>query len=117
MKAFLKDSKRASLSAAFLFMASASCGPTGASLNDGPGHHEEELEPKQVGHTKPSAVELLTEGRTRVVWVQDLADGTDIGAASDTSILMGYDSHDGRGETTGPRQTGQLRQTAHHPYR
>lgn len=38
----------------------------------------------------------LTGGRTRVVWVQ--GDGSDPRAAGDQLVLMGFDSHDGRGE-------------------
>jgi hypothetical protein len=41
-------------------------------------------------------VRALTGARTRAVWVQ--SDGTDPRAAGDQLVLMGLDTHDGRGE-------------------
>ena len=47
--------------------------------------------------TGPGAeVRALTGARTRAVWVQ--SDGTDPRASGDQLILMGLDTHDGRGE-------------------
>ena len=42
-------------------------------------------------------LERLTGARTRVVWIQDVADGTDIGGNRGRLRLMGYDSRDGLG--------------------
>ncbi len=93
-------------------MACTSCGSAGVSQDDPNRSHNEEHEA-----AKPIEVGLLTGSHTRVVWVQDLADGTDIGAAGDQLLLMGYDSHDGRGERPLLADTGQLRQAPHHPTR
>jgi hypothetical protein len=41
-------------------------------------------------------VQALTGAHTRVVWVQ--GDGTDPRAAGDQLVLMGFDTHDGKGE-------------------
>jgi hypothetical protein len=46
----------------------------------------------------PSAVTRLTGAHTRVVWVQDLGDGTDFNGIGGRLVLMGLDSEDGRGE-------------------
>ncbi len=48
--------------------------------------------------TEPEALRKLTGARTRVVWTQDVADGTDILSAGDQLLLMGHDTDDGRGE-------------------
>ncbi|GAG26747.1 unnamed protein product, partial [marine sediment metagenome] len=65
---------------------SAACGTSGGSQES------------QSVEAKPSEVQILTGARTRVVWVQDVADGTDIISKSEQLMLMGYDSHDGLGE-------------------
>jgi hypothetical protein len=52
----------------------------------------------QSAEAKPSEVQVLTGARTRVVWVQDVADGTDIISEGERLLLMGYDSQDGKGE-------------------
>jgi hypothetical protein len=62
---------------------SASCGSSGGSQE-----------------AMPSEVYDLTGARTRVVWVQDVADNTDIVSTGEQLILMAYDSHDGQGERT-----------------
>jgi hypothetical protein len=64
----------------------AACGTSGGSLEN------------QRVDERPTEVQLLTEARTRVVWVQDVADGTDIGSKGEQLVLMGYDSQDGLGE-------------------
>ena len=43
-------------------------------------------------------VESLTGAHTRIVWVQDTHDRTDVFARGDRLRLMGFDSRDGRGE-------------------
>ncbi|HMP73768.1 MAG TPA: LamG domain-containing protein [Kiritimatiellia bacterium] len=53
--------------------------------------------PREVS-ASVSRVEELTGGRTRVVWVQDTTDRTDVFARGNRLRLMGYDSRDGAGE-------------------
>ena len=48
--------------------------------------------------SRSAAVEVLTGGRTRVVWIRDLGDGTDILGFGDQVLLMGFDTGDDRGE-------------------
>ena len=51
------------------------------------------------GSAEPaSAVEALTGGRTKVVWIQDLGDATDVFGVGGQLVLMGFDSGDDRGE-------------------
>ena len=52
------------------------------------------------GKPDPVAVEIktLTKAHTRVVWCQDIGDGSDTFAVGSNLQLMGYDSDDGRGE-------------------
>ncbi len=45
-----------------------------------------------------SAIETVTGAHTRVVWLQDQADGTDTLARGTSLMVMGIDSRDGRGE-------------------
>ena len=52
----------------------------------------------RVASAKPDRLQSFTGARTRVVWTQDVAHGTDIGSAGDRLLLMGYDSRDGLGE-------------------
>src|SRR3990170_8313142 len=51
----------------------------------------------RVASAKPDRLQSFTGARTRVVWTQDVAHGTDIGSAGDRLLLMGYDSRDGLG--------------------
>ena len=60
--------------------------------------HNETSRRKQLVSAESDALHSLTGTRTRVVWVQDVADGTDILSAGDQLILKGYDTHDGLGE-------------------
>ena len=69
---------------------SAACGTSGGS--------QESQSAKEVSSAEHQDVETLTGALTRVVWVQDIADGTDIGSQGAELMLMGYDSHDGQGE-------------------
>ena len=49
--------------------------------------------------TEPaSAVEAVTGGRTKAVWLQDVGDGTDVFGVGGQLVLMGFDTGDGRGE-------------------
>lgn len=48
--------------------------------------------------TAAAALRELAGAPARVVWVQDLGDGTDTGLESDNLRLMGFDSGDKRGE-------------------
>jgi hypothetical protein len=98
VKNFVKGLELASFSAAVLFMSAVSCGPTGASPENSRHDGGEEHEQSQVGTAKARELEKVTGAHTRVVWVQDLAEGKDIGAMSTQLLLMGFDSHDGRGE-------------------
>ena len=51
------------------------------------------------GSAEPApAVEALTGGRTKAVWIQDLGDATDIVGLGGQLVLMGFDSGDDRGE-------------------
>ena len=51
------------------------------------------------GSVEPaSAVETVTGGRTKVVWIQDLGDGTDVLGLGRQLVLMGFDTDDDRGE-------------------
>lgn len=43
-------------------------------------------------------IETLTNAHTRVVWVQDIGDGSDFAAQGVNLRLMGFDSRDGQGE-------------------
>jgi hypothetical protein len=55
-----------------------------------------------VSQTRPlqrgAAVEALTGGRTRAVWIRDLGDGTDILGFGAQVVVMGFDTGDDRGE-------------------
>ena len=60
-----------------------------------------------VAESRPStplsqqdAVEALTGGRTRAVWIRDLGDGTDILGFGDQVLVMGFDTGDDLGERT-----------------
>ena len=53
---------------------------------------------KHDASAEPGALRSLTGARTRVVWTQDVADGTDILSAGGQLILMGFDTHDRLGE-------------------
>ena len=44
------------------------------------------------------AIEALTGGRTRAVWIRDLGDGTDILGFGDQVLVMGFDTGDDLGE-------------------
>lgn len=46
----------------------------------------------------PTGLRAFTGTHTRVVWVQDVGDGTDVFARGDRLVLMGLDSDDGSGE-------------------
>ncbi len=48
--------------------------------------------------TQQDAVEALTGGRTRAVWIRDLGDGTDILGFGDQMLVMGFDTGDDLGE-------------------
>jgi len=78
---------------ATLVLVSTSCAPSEA-----PGQRNEARANTRVASAKPSDVRSLTGARTRVVWTQDIGDGTDIGSKGDQLRLMGYDSRDGGGE-------------------
>ena len=82
-----------SLVAAVVLVASIACSPSEA-----PGERNQARASNEVRSEKPSDVGALTGARTRVVWTQDLGDGTDIGSKGKQLRLMGYDSADGRGE-------------------
>ncbi len=76
--------------AALLFamlLACVSCAPVGTG------------EPRS-GKTDPVAAEIraLTRAPARVVWCQDIGEGSDTFAQGSTFRLMGYDTEDGRGE-------------------
>ena len=45
-----------------------------------------------------SAVEVVTGGRTKAVWVQDVGDGSDTFGVGGQLVLMGFDTGDARGE-------------------
>ncbi len=47
---------------------------------------------------RPDAVEALTGGWTRAVWIRDLGDGTDILGFGDQVLVMGFDTSDQEGE-------------------
>ena len=78
---------------ATLVLVSTSCAPSEA-----PGQRNEARANTRVASAKPSDIQSLTGARTRVVWTQDIGDGTDIGSKGKQLRLMGYDSADGRGE-------------------
>ncbi len=59
---------------------------------------DEEDGSKQVASSEGGELRSLTGARTRVVWTQDVADGTDILSAGNQLILMGFDTHDDLGE-------------------
>jgi hypothetical protein len=89
VQAFQIVSQRAFLfgvSLAAWLVVSAACGSSGGSQDS------------QNVEAKPSEVQILTGARTRVVWVQDVADGTDIISKGEQLMLMGFDSHDGQDE-------------------
>ena len=48
--------------------------------------------------SRQAAIESLTGGRTRAVWIRDLGDGTDILGFGDQVLVMGFDTGDGQGE-------------------
>ena len=48
--------------------------------------------------SRQDAVEALTGGRTRAVWIRDLGDGTDILGFGDQVLVMGFDTGDDLGE-------------------
>ena len=48
--------------------------------------------------TPTAATEAFTGGRTKVVWLQDLGDGTDVFGLGDQLVLMGFDTGDDQGE-------------------
>lgn len=73
-----KNPARARMAAACALLAAAACGGTAAV--DGPG----------------GELRALTGAHTRAVWVQ--GDGTDPRAHGDQLVLMGLDTHDGKGE-------------------
>ncbi|MGH9462228.1 MAG: hypothetical protein ACRD1X_13480, partial [Vicinamibacteria bacterium] len=83
------------------------CGPAGSSLGGGNNDAAEAARPESDARTAtarveapstPDPVQRLTSAHTRVVWIQDLGDGTDIGGQRRRLQLMGYDSRDGLGE-------------------
>ena len=73
-------------------------GTPGGDAQPGAGERDEARASAQVASAEPSELQNLTDARTRVVWTQDVADGTDIGSEGDQLLLMGYDSLDGLGE-------------------
>ncbi len=85
--------RQKSLFLAVVLVACASCAPPEA-----PGERNEAHANTRPGAMEPSDIQSLTGARTRVVWAQDLGDGTDIGTKGKQLRLMGYDSHDGNGE-------------------
>ena len=60
---------------ATLVLVSTSCAPSEA-----PGQRNEARANTRVASAKPSDIQSLTGARTRVVWTQDIGDGTDIGS-------------------------------------
>ena len=54
-------------------------------------------DPTTMAAAKPAASQVDNRW-TRVVWTRDIGDGTDIISFGNQLVLMGYDSHDGRGE-------------------
>ncbi|MFC1461548.1 LamG-like jellyroll fold domain-containing protein [Verrucomicrobiota bacterium] len=72
-----------------LLLVTSSC--NGKKADSGPG---------STGAPDPAATELrdVTKSHTRVVWCQDVGDGTDTFGGGDQLRLMGYDTDDGRGE-------------------
>ena len=62
------------------------------------GVRDRAVPPDTTPSAESAAVEKLTGARTRVVWTQDLGDGKDYNSKGDQLTIMGYDSHDGRGE-------------------
>lgn len=67
--------------------------------------------------TQQAAVEALTGGRTRAVWIRDLGDGTDILGFGAQVLVMGFDTGDNLGERAIVDTPRHLRQTAHHTAR
>jgi len=91
----------------FLLSLLVACGPAGSSSgggNDdtvGTAPPESDARPAATpneGSSAPDPVQRLTGAHTRVVWIQDLSDGTDIAGRRRRLLLMGYDSRDGLGE-------------------
>ncbi len=96
-------SKRKSLFGMALFAwlaVSAACGTSGGSQDRQSVEDGSVDSSPPVASAKPSDVQILTGARTRVIWVQDTADGTDIRSKGDQLVLMGYDSHDNEGAKT-----------------
>ncbi len=85
--------RKKSLFITFALAVSTSCAPS-----EDPGKRNQARASTRLASAKPSDIERLTGARTRIVWTQDIGDGTDIGSRADQLRLMGYDSHDGRGE-------------------
>ena len=54
--------------------------------------------PPSAQLNQQDAVETLTGGRTRVVWIRDLGDGTDFLGFGDQVLVMGFDTGDELGE-------------------
>ncbi len=79
------------------FLVSLSCGPSGL-WRDAQGRGDEPNGRKREASGTAGELRSLTGARTRVVWTQDIADGTDILSAGDRLVLMGYDTDDGLGE-------------------
>ena len=78
-------------------VASAACGSYAGSQDSQSLEDGMVESPPPAASAEPSGVQILTGARTRVVWVQDVADGTDIISLGDQLLLMGYDSEDGLG--------------------
>lgn len=78
---------RASATAMFAVFTACCCGETSAAqpASEAPRH-------------AASGIRALTGARTRVVWCQDMGDGSDTFARGHAFRLMGYDSDDGLGE-------------------
>ena len=51
-----------------------------------------------VPPSRQDAIEALTGGRTRAVWIRDLGDGTDVLGYGDRLVVMGFDTGDSLGE-------------------
>ena len=55
-----------------------------------------EVSPISAAVPSSSSLRALTGTHTRVVWVQDVGNGTDVFAAGTRLVLMGFDSDEGR---------------------
>jgi hypothetical protein len=91
----------------FLLLFLAACGPSDpppAASNDhalDAARLESDARPataRNEARPVPDPVQRLTGAHTRLVWIQDLSDGTDIAGRRRRLLLMGYDSGDGLGE-------------------